>query len=391
MGDQKPALPALARGTMRDWSAWSTLFLLSCTVVLTIGAQDSSAAYYESMDMDSSAPLIDLDQTSDGVDQSGLAPFDPEEYQYAQAFHHQVGMGGDYHVASALSDAGLKAAMDSLKAANSLKIPDYTKKPSKPKWKVQAKRWARTPGFEQKRLRLYKKERNAKKKKRARKRKARRVKRINRRAKHHKEDANPSAISHKANRRQRLRAQRLKQGKALRARRQKARELRRKKRPTKRAKARKAKRARRMGRRFKKIQPKIVKYCEVSTKMSHAQGRCRAYRRFCRLYKKFGLHGEARRHCNKMKRVHRRLVRASHKLRRKAARKARRAHRAQRRAKRKKAREARRARRKKKAAKLKKMFVWTHKERKKRKKTTKKRKKKASWKLPSVKGLFGKK
>merc|ERR1711924_123527 len=81
-------------------------------------------------------------------------------------------------------------------------IPDMSSPAPPPKWKKQAKRWARTPGFEQKRLHLYKKERKAKKSKRARQRKAKRVKRINRRAKVAKKIAHPATISHKVNRRQ---------------------------------------------------------------------------------------------------------------------------------------------------------------------------------------------
>merc|ERR1711970_841406 len=311
MGDLQ-RLAREERGTMRDCSAWTILLLLSCTVVLTTSTQPSSAAYYASEVMaEEASPELSFEEETAAVDQTGAAPFDPEDFLTSQSFHHQMGMGGDYHVASALSDAGLKAAQDSLKAAESLKIPDMSPPAPPPKWKKQAKRWARTPGFEQKRLHLYKKERKAKKSKRARQRKAKRVKRINRRAKVAKKIAHPATISHKVNRRQRLRAQARAARKARRKARKKAREIRRKQRASRRTKARKAKRGKRMGRRFRKIMPKIIKYCEVKTKMSHAQGRCRAYRRFCRLYKKFGLHGAARRHCNKMKAVHRTLLKAS--------------------------------------------------------------------------------
>merc|ERR1712036_58014 len=66
-----------------------------------------------------------------------------------------------------------------------------------------------------------------------------------------------------------------------------------------------------MAAKFAKLMPKMIKYCEVKTKMQAAKGRCRAYRRFCTLYKKFGLHGAAKRHCKKMKAIHAAMVKAN--------------------------------------------------------------------------------
>jgi hypothetical protein len=62
----------------------------------------------------------------------------------------------------------------------------------------------------------------------------------------------------------------------------------------------------------------MIKYCEVKTTLAHAQGRCRGYRRFCHLYKKFGLHGAAKRHCHKMKVTHQLLVKDADKAAQKA-------------------------------------------------------------------------
>merc|ERR1719409_1428720 len=66
--------------------------------------------------------------------------------------------------------------------------------------------------------------------------------------------------------------------------------------------------AKRLRKKFKKLKPKMIKYCEVKTKLVRAQGRCRGYRRFCHLYKKFGLHGAAKRHCHKMRVTHHLLL-----------------------------------------------------------------------------------
>merc|ERR1719230_1773682 len=62
---------------------------------------------------------------------------------------------------------------------------------------------------------------------------------------------------------------------------------------------------------FKKLEPKMVKYCEVETKLHSTKGRCRAYRRFCNLWKKFGLPKYAKPHCDKMKAAHAKMVKAN--------------------------------------------------------------------------------
>jgi len=72
-----------------------------------------------------------------------------------------------------------------------------------------------------------------------------------------------------------------------------------------------------LAKKFKKLKPKMIKYCEVKTKDTAALGRCRGYARFCKLYKSFGLHRSAKRHCDKMKKLHHKMVAAN-----KAARKA---------------------------------------------------------------------
>merc|ERR1712159_870498 len=74
-----------------------------------------------------------------------------------------------------------------------------------------------------------------------------------------------------------------------------------------------ANKAKKFAMRFKKMLPNIKKFCEVTTKMNRAKGRCRGYRRFCRLYHKFGLPAYAKRHCNMMMKIHRMLVRAHRK------------------------------------------------------------------------------
>merc|ERR1711959_317812 len=90
----------------------------------------------------------------------------------------------------------------------------------------------------------------------------------------------------------------------------KAAEKRRKAAAKRRAAARKkaaARREKRMEASFKKKKKKLVKYCEVKVTgrvATRIKGMCRAYARFCRLYKRFGLHDDARRHCNNMRKFH---------------------------------------------------------------------------------------
>merc|ERR1712093_795240 len=65
-----------------------------------------------------------------------------------------------------------------------------------------------------------------------------------------------------------------------------------------------AKKSAKYAKKFKQLKPKMVKYCEVvvkSKKLHGVKGRCRGYRRFCRLYTKFGMPTYAKRHCDKMK------------------------------------------------------------------------------------------
>merc|ERR1712093_246243 len=103
--------------------------------------------------------------------------------------------------------------------------------------------------------------------------------------------------------------------KEKRVKRAKAHEKRRKAAAKRRAAARKkaaARREKRMKASFKKKKKKLVKYCEVKVTgrvANRIKGMCRAYARFCRLYKRFGLHDDARRHCNNMRKFHKRLTR----------------------------------------------------------------------------------
>merc|ERR1711981_1544477 len=71
-----------------------------------------------------------------------------------------------------------------------------------------------------------------------------------------------------------------------------------------------AKREKRMKAQFKKKKKKVAK-CEVKAKGRHAnrlKGMCRAYLRFCKLYKRYGLHDDAARHCKNAARMHKALV-----------------------------------------------------------------------------------
>merc|ERR1712070_886288 len=85
----------------------------------------------------------------------------------------------------------------------------------------------------------------------------------------------------------------------------------------KKAAKKKAVKKKSLAKKFKKLKPKMIKSCEVKTKDQGALGRCRGYARFCKLYKSFGLHRSAKRHCDKMKKLHHKMVAAN-----KAARKA---------------------------------------------------------------------
>merc|ERR1712072_364529 len=70
-----------------------------------------------------------------------------------------------------------------------------------------------------------------------------------------------------------------------------------------------AKREKRMKAQFKK--KKKVAKCEVKAKGHKAnrlKGMCRAYLRFCKLYKRYGLHDDAARHCKNAARMHKALV-----------------------------------------------------------------------------------
>merc|ERR1712072_813598 len=71
-----------------------------------------------------------------------------------------------------------------------------------------------------------------------------------------------------------------------------------------------AKREKRMKAQFKKKKKKVAK-CGVKAKGRHAnrlKGMCRAYLRFCKLYKRYGLHDDAARHCKNAARMHKALV-----------------------------------------------------------------------------------
>jgi hypothetical protein len=56
--------------------------------------------------------------------------------------------------------------------------------------------------------------------------------------------------------------------------------------------------------------PKWHEYCKVKTSYQSLKGRCNAYKRFCKLYKKYGLHADAKRHCDAMKAAHAKMVKA---------------------------------------------------------------------------------
>merc|ERR1711881_220612 len=71
-----------------------------------------------------------------------------------------------------------------------------------------------------------------------------------------------------------------------------------------------AKREKRMKAQFKKKKKKVAK-CEVKAKGRKAnrlKGMCCAYLRFCKLYKRYGLHDDAARHCKNAARMHKALV-----------------------------------------------------------------------------------
>jgi len=57
--------------------------------------------------------------------------------------------------------------------------------------------------------------------------------------------------------------------------------------------------------------PKWHEYCKVKTSYQFLKGRCNAYKRFCQLYKSFGLHADAKRHCDAMKATHAKMVKAA--------------------------------------------------------------------------------
>merc|ERR1711975_181521 len=77
---------------------------------------------------------------------------------------------------------------------------------------------------------------------------------------------------------------------------------------------------------FEKNEKKIAmcghKFDVKGHKANHYKGRCRAFKRFCDLYKKFGLHDEAEEECKKAAKAHAKMVR-HHKI---AAKKAKKTH-----------------------------------------------------------------
>lgn len=57
--------------------------------------------------------------------------------------------------------------------------------------------------------------------------------------------------------------------------------------------------------------PNWVKYCEVDVKghkLNHLRGRCRGYKRFCKLYWQYKMPKETRKHCALMVKFHKKLV-----------------------------------------------------------------------------------
>merc|ERR1711907_350889 len=73
------------------------------------------------------------------------------------------------------------------------------------------------------------------------------------------------------------------------------------------ARSKKARHKRLQRRRQAPAPPKWHEYCEVETSMHALKGRCRAYKRFCRLYKNFGMDADAKKHCARMRAAHNKL------------------------------------------------------------------------------------
>merc|ERR1712216_156601 len=66
----------------------------------------------------------------------------------------------------------------------------------------------------------------------------------------------------------------------------------------------------------KKVPKKVLKalawhqYCNVKTKLHAVKGKCRAYKRFCKLYRDFDMPLDAQHHCDNMKAAHAKMVKA---------------------------------------------------------------------------------
>merc|ERR1711959_186298 len=69
----------------------------------------------------------------------------------------------------------------------------------------------------------------------------------------------------------------------------------------------------------KKVPKKVLKalawhqYCNVKTKLHAVKGKCRAYKRFCKLYRDFDMPLDAQHHCENMKAAHAKMVKAAQK------------------------------------------------------------------------------
>merc|ERR1712205_214471 len=69
----------------------------------------------------------------------------------------------------------------------------------------------------------------------------------------------------------------------------------------------------------KKVPKKVLKtlawhqYCNVKTKLHAVKGKCRAYKRFCKLYRDFDMPLDAQHHCDNMKAAHAKMVKAAQK------------------------------------------------------------------------------
>merc|ERR1711990_535432 len=55
----------------------------------------------------------------------------------------------------------------------------------------------------------------------------------------------------------------------------------------------------------------LANYCEVKTSNYHLRGKCRAHKRFCKLYKGFGMFAQAKKHCTKMRLAHKKLAKTA--------------------------------------------------------------------------------